>query len=52
MGYDVRCKDIAEVFLVDCGAHKREDYKVLVDELAQKVQDAIEDYLDVKGFAP
>jgi hypothetical protein len=42
MGYDIRCEDLARVFLsIESWATDRE-----VAELAQEIQDAIEDYIE------
>jgi len=42
--YDSRCADLAEVFLGD-GYSKHPNYKALVDEMAQRIQDVIEDFM-------
>jgi lipase chaperone LimK len=46
MAFDPKCKELAEYFLADCG-----EVKASVDELAQRIQDAVEDYLQSVGQA-
>jgi hypothetical protein len=42
--YDSKCRDLAEHFLEDYRDHPR--YReLLLDELAQRIQDAVEDFL-------
>jgi hypothetical protein len=45
-GYDSRCGDLAEVFLEDEHGTEAE-----VAELAQCIQDAIEDWFEARTFA-
>jgi hypothetical protein len=49
MSYDASCDKMARSFLRDW---KREEDEVLVAELAQHIQDAIEEFLSDNGLSP
>ena len=48
----VLCAQVAKTFLADVQAQQREDYLLLVEELAQRIQDSIEDFIDEKWPTP
>lgn len=45
MGYDTKCRELAQAFLEDAPEEQRT--KEHEEELAQVIQDAIEEYLEV-----
>jgi hypothetical protein len=47
--YDSRCLDLAEYFLADERNHP--DYADLTAELAQRIQDAVEDFIVIEQHA-
>ena len=52
MAYDEKCWDLAEAFITDDPTlmHKpEEEQKALIHELAQDIQNCIEDFLEYKG---
>jgi len=48
VSYDTRCDELARVFLRDS---KRDTDEPIVAKLAQRIQDAIEDFLQDQGIA-
>lgn len=47
MSYDTKCQILAEAFLSDIG-HQND--VPMVKELAQEIQDTIEEFINRKGF--
>jgi len=50
MTYDPKCYNLAELFLLDCDVPPAEEPK-LRHELAQRIQTAIEDFLQEKELS-
>lgn len=50
MSYDAKCHALAEVFLSDFSIIGAGSRAKMEDELAQRIQDAIEDFLEEKGL--
>ena len=50
MSYDVKCHDLAKVFLFDVLLPTQDGFDQAADELAQHIQDSIESFLKDKGL--
>jgi hypothetical protein len=48
VSYDTRCDELARVFLRDA---KRDTDEAIVAQLAQRIQDSIEDFLNEQNIA-
>lgn len=48
--FDSGCYELAAAFLLDSTCPKGEEFKVHASELAQVIQDAVEDHIRNKGW--
>lgn len=52
MSYDTSCYELAKSFIDDVGPSASDPENSMYHELAQRIQDTIEDFLDEKGLTP